>query len=493
MRRLDEIGVESAQAIARFLRDQDYTGKRLSQLRLTGLAWNSVARQSASAWIEICEQPLELLLRTFYLGETVGANQAEKCIPKEIVGALLSCGLLARDGEELRSTCMLSHFDELIIASDSPKRIEKGVPEDLVLGINPTTRLMAQCSILRHGGNVLDLGAGCGPLSLVASPFASSVVGTDINQRSLDYANLNAALNGLSNVSFRLGDRFEPVPGERFDLIISNPPFFLVPVSGLVFCDNNLELDAFVESLARRAPQFLNEGGIFQMLCEWVELEGLPWEERVKPWFDQSGCDVHVWQGYELDPIEYARRRALEQGQLYPESAATAFGQRISLLSQRRVKKIFGGLITMRRRSGTNWFRVDEMQKQPEQPIGDALLERFLTLDVLESNNDQEFLSACPRLPAQVRLVNEAVQQNGAWTVEGNYLERRDDLPAKVGLDSILVQWTARFDGTQTLESLLRRLAFEHNVPLEQAIPEGLRVVKRLGAAGLLLLGKLLP
>ena len=82
----------------------------------------------------------------------------------------------------------------------------------------------------------------------------------------MNFAGFNAALNGLSNVSFLYGDRFEPLAGQQYDLIVSNPPFFLAPVSGLLCCDNSMELDGFVESLARGAPQFLEEGGVFQML-----------------------------------------------------------------------------------------------------------------------------------------------------------------------------------------------------------------------------------
>jgi hypothetical protein len=268
-------------------------------------------------------------------------------------------------------------------------------------------------------------------------------------------------------------------------LIISNPPFFLAPVSGLLYCDNSMELDGFVESLVRDAPQFLEEGGVFQMLCEWVEFEAESWENRLRPWFERSHCDVHIWRGYEISPMEYARRRALEQGQLDPETAAAAFTERVSYLTRRHVKGIVGGLITMRRRSKQNWFWVEEMQKRPERPIGEALLDRFLTLDILESNNEQTLLAAHPQLPSQVRLVIESVQRNSAWGLERSYLERTDDLPAKLELDAVVAELTAHFDGTQTVEALLKNLALEQGAPLELVIPEGLRVIKRLGAAGL--------
>ena len=55
-------------------------------------------------------------------------------------------------------------------------------------------------------------------------------------------------------------------PGRGFDSIVCNPLFFVAPVSGLLYCDNTMELDGFVEWLARSAPQFLEESGGFQML-----------------------------------------------------------------------------------------------------------------------------------------------------------------------------------------------------------------------------------
>jgi hypothetical protein len=186
--------------------------------------------------------------------------------------------------------------------------------------------------------------------------------------------------------------------------------------------------------------------------------------------------------------VEYARKRALEQGRLDPEAAAASFGERMSYLTQRGVKAIFGGLISMRRRSGQNWFWVEEMQKRPGGLIGDALRERFSTRDVVESNNEQTLLASRPRLAAQVRLLSEATQRNGVWSIERSYLERADDLPAKMGLDGVVAQLAARFDGRETLETLLKQLASEKKAPLDRVIPEGIRVIEKLAVSGLILL-----
>ena len=107
---------------------------------------------------------------------------------------------------------------------------------------------------------------------------------------------------------------------------------------------------------------------------------------------------------------------------------------------------------------------------------------------MLESTQET-LLASRPRLAAQVRLVSEAVSQNGVWSTERSYLERTDDLPAKLGLDAVVAQLAARFDGTAKLESILKQLAWEQKAPLDEVVPEGLRVLRKLGACGLILLG----
>jgi release factor glutamine methyltransferase len=74
---------------------------------------------------------------------------------------------------------------------------------------------------------VLDLGTGSGAIALALAherPQAH-VVGTDIADAAVELARHNAAQLGLGNVEFRAGSWFEPVAGERFDVVVSNPPY----------------------------------------------------------------------------------------------------------------------------------------------------------------------------------------------------------------------------------------------------------------------------
>ncbi|HKH07449.1 MAG TPA: methyltransferase [Agromyces sp.] len=103
--------------------------------------------------------------------------------------------------------------------------------EHHVLGIGGASRTLAGLMLHTPARRVLDLGTGCGILAMHASRFAREIVATDISERALAIARLNVELNGIEGVEFRLGSLFEPVEGEQFDRIVSNPPFVITPRS----------------------------------------------------------------------------------------------------------------------------------------------------------------------------------------------------------------------------------------------------------------------
>ena len=99
-----------------------------------------------------------------------------------------------------------------------------------VLIPRPETELLVERALaLRSaaGGAVVDLGTGCGAIALALASERPGwrVVATDVSQDALAIARANAAALGLERVEFRAGSWFEPLRGERFDLIVSNPPY----------------------------------------------------------------------------------------------------------------------------------------------------------------------------------------------------------------------------------------------------------------------------
>ena len=73
---------------------------------------------------------------------------------------------------------------------------------------------------------VLDMGSGSGACAVAAARHARRVVAVDINPAAVRCATINALLNHVEHrIEVRHGDLFAPVAGERFDLILFNPPF----------------------------------------------------------------------------------------------------------------------------------------------------------------------------------------------------------------------------------------------------------------------------
>ncbi|MEO5827007.1 MAG: HemK/PrmC family methyltransferase, partial [Luteimonas sp.] len=142
---------------------------------------------------------------------------------------------------------------------------------------------------------VADLGTGSGAiaLALASERPRAAVVATDASVAALAVARANAEVLGIANVEFRQGDWLQPLAGERFDLIASNPPYIALGDPHLDSGDLRFEpplalssgadgLDA-IRVIVRDAPAHLLPGG-------WLLLEhGLNQGPQVHELLAQSG------------------------------------------------------------------------------------------------------------------------------------------------------------------------------------------------------------
>ncbi len=130
------------------------------------------------------------------------------------------------------------------------------------------TWLLARCArSLAPGARVLDLCTGSGAVAIdLARHGAAGVVAIDVSRRAVLAARLNARLNG-ARVDVRRGDLLGPVAGERFDLIVSNPPYVPaldggVPRRGLARAwDAGPDGRALLDRVLAQAPRALAPGG----------------------------------------------------------------------------------------------------------------------------------------------------------------------------------------------------------------------------------------
>ena len=255
--------------------------------------------------------PLDTLVRLFLLQTPVARDAADRALPG-LVDRLCNAGLLEQSVSEVaaRTDCRpyATEDRDLWIVSDLTPGLD-GAPvavgPDHVLGISSASTSLAQLTMREPVGSALDLGTGCGVQALHLAGHAGHVVATDVNSRALWMTRLNAELNG-ADVDVRDGSFFEPVAGERFDLIATNPPFVISPATGerLVYRDSGLPGDRVVEHIVRTGPDHLTDGGWLQVLANWSIVEGRPWDERLGSWL-RDDCDALVVQRETLDPAAY--------------------------------------------------------------------------------------------------------------------------------------------------------------------------------------------
>lgn len=119
---------------------------------------------------------------------------------------------------------------------------------------------------LEPGARVLDLCTGSGAIAVAAAMCGASVTAVDISRRAQLSARLNAIANGV-RVRARRGDLFDAVRGERFDLIVSNPPYLpaaddTLPQHGETRAwDAGRDGRALLDPLCAQAAEHLNPGG----------------------------------------------------------------------------------------------------------------------------------------------------------------------------------------------------------------------------------------
>lgn len=174
--------------------------------------------------------------------------------------------------EPLQYVLGTAAFRQLELAVDPRVLIPRPETEVLV-------GLVLEWSAGRPGGRVLDVGTGSGAiaLSLAAEGGFAEVIAVDVSAGALEVAAANGRRCGLDGwVQFRRGSLFEAVAGERFDVVVSNPPYVAeTDRTGLQpeVRDHEPELALFgggdglsvIRALVAEAPAHLEPGGLLAL------------------------------------------------------------------------------------------------------------------------------------------------------------------------------------------------------------------------------------
>ena len=427
--------------------------------------------------------PRDTLVRLFLLGVSTELSTARRALEPMDLDRWARAGLVQVSDGSVVAKVRILPFEGLLLACDIPGSARP----DFVTGIDTNSLSLLQVALGGPRGSTLDLGTGCGVQALLAALQSERVYATDRSPRALEFARFNAALNGIDNIEFLEGDRFDPVQGE-FDLILCNPPVAISPDSTLLWRDSGPEGDGFSRKIVRQAPGFLREGGFCQLICHLAHRRGKKWQERLTRWFESSGCDGWVMRWDTRDLVDYPFSWPPESDE---DTLAGRCSRWMDYYEREGIAAISTVLITMRRRQeGPNWLRVDESGPRLVGPCGEAIEQGFAANDFLVGAADDRVLAdARLRLSPHVELVQRLKPGQGAWQPTAAELRLVQGISYTQAVEPIVANLIVRCDGTLKLRDVMSQLAAAQNTSPDKVPPAALEVVRRLIARGVLLPG----
>ncbi|MGW2091999.1 DUF7059 domain-containing protein [Promicromonospora sukumoe] len=460
--------------------------------------------------------PRATLAGLFLLGEPVARAALDRALPATGTAGAERLGLVAAQGtgddDEVRAVVDLRPYSSVDAVGDARWWLASDLGElalggrlstDHVLGAGGASLTLAQVTVRTPTDRVLDLGTGCGIQALHAARHAQHVVATDISHRALAFAGFNAALNrpGGVELDLRHGSMLEPVAGERFDLVVSNPPFVITPHAGAAgravadaigdyeYRDGGRAGDDLVRDLILGVGDVLAPGGTAQLLANWEHRGGESWTERVGRWLDQAGLDGWIIQREVLDPAEYAETWIRDGGTTpdrEPAAWAAAYGAWLDDFASRDVEAVGFGIVTLRRPvSGAPTLRrLEEHTGSVRQPLGAHIARSLAGHDWLAARDDDALAAA--HLVTAADITEERYLTPGAADPNVVVLRQGDGLGRGVHASSPLAALVGACDGELTVGQIVGALASLFEVPADALAAELLPAVRGLVRDGFL-------
>lgn len=451
--------------------------------RLVGdVAANAVERDEtvpASRVLTHDSSPLATVVRCFLLAESVEVDDLASAlgIPlSELAGLVTFAGGRASAGVDL-APCAVDDVDWFIASDWSSRRTGRATASDHVLGVGGASLMLAQCTTREPRQSALDLGTGCGIQAFELTSHCDRVVATDVSTRCLEFARFNAALN-RTPVELRHGSLFEPVAAERYDLVVSNPPFVVgSPASGRHdYRDFGGAGDAVCRMIVTGVEGHLNEGGWCQLLANWEITDVDDWSLHPRDWVLQTGLDAWVVQREVQDPAQYVEMWLRDAGEQHGRGYRALYDEWLSTFDSRGVAAIGFGVVSLRR--GGRHGPIRRFQHAPQQwsqPVADDLVRWFEV---------QDWLAADPSGPltARLSLGDDVMLEQHQWGSPDavTMLCRTTGMRWSGPVDGFGLEVLSALDGSRPAAEVVLEVAERHQIPVERALEQAVPVLGRL-------------
>lgn len=230
------------------------------------------------------ETPLADLVRLFLLRGEIPRKLIEDILGEEVLETLERLLLIRSESGNSRAAVDLFCCDRLLFITDHRYMIRSDdrLDEDPVMYLGMDSHGLVQTAPRNLCERVLDLCCGSGVQGIVASRYCEEVVAVDLNPRAIRFARFNAQLNGIEGYRVVEGDLYQPVSGERFDVIIANPPFVPSPEESLKFRDGGSSGERILRSIVVESVNFLTPSGRLCIVSDLVDVDS--YQEKLRKW-----------------------------------------------------------------------------------------------------------------------------------------------------------------------------------------------------------------
>ncbi len=464
----------------------DEVTSRIGPSGVAGLARNSTIPAATTLDGDV----QSALIALWLLQHELPVTAVERALPG-LVSDLAAAGLLATAGTQARALVELKPYaaDDWagwVCADPTPGLDGREVRPraDHVLSVSGASQTLTEMTIPDMVGAALDLGTGCGVQSLHLTRHAARVVATDLNQRALRLARVTCGLNDRE-VDLRLGDLYDPVADETFDLIVTNPPFVMSPVTGerLVYREGALPGDdlmrrVIVEGAARLAP-----GGTLQVLGNWA-ITTQEWQSRLADWIRPTGCDALVMERERLDVFSYIEIWLADAGFVTGPEYERRYREWLDYFAALGITEIGLGWIALRNGGSAAPDIVCEAWPHTvHQPVGPAFARRWHARRAAEAPVD-DVLGRAWTVADDVR--QETQQHPTASDPEAIVLRQTSGFGRALRLDTLTAGFVSACDGELTASQIAQALTTLFSLPLPEVLADLLPVLRELVAEGFL-------
>jgi SAM-dependent methyltransferase len=407
--RLGSLSGDRWGALGRRFRDVGFTSRACAPFAQLGALTPGLRHAALAKWhLRRIREPSAYAMRMMTFCDPVTPAEARAVLGDAApLEQLVEAGLLVATDEGVVSAFVMRLLADLYVLSD-----DLSAGGEAVMGAAPSTKTLAGIARPRgRAGRALDLGCGAGTIALALAQKCDHVVATDISERAVTFARVNAALDGLDNIECRVGDLFEPVAGESFDIVASQPPFLPRDDAAepTTFLFGGPRGDEISMRILRGLRATLAPGGAAFLLAEWPVVEGdAPVDERISEALGPPGnlgmLHLRLPDG-SID--EHCARYATIEHPLADADYERAAMRRREHFEQMRIRALVPMVTVVRRNDAQpGWISVVEVGGSP---MSRARVDAMLAARDLVARGPEAVRAARLRVPEGVAVPVDGV------------------------------------------------------------------------------------